>query len=85
MDIDTRFMAAAIRLARRNEGLTATNPSVACLIVRDDVIVGSGVTARGGRPHAEPVALAEAGALARPVSELGWRYAERAMEEGRQS
>ena len=27
----------------------------------------------------------EAGALARPVSELGWRYAERAMEEGRQS
>ncbi|MEZ5792076.1 MAG: bifunctional diaminohydroxyphosphoribosylaminopyrimidine deaminase/5-amino-6-(5-phosphoribosylamino)uracil reductase RibD [Nitratireductor sp.] len=65
MDIDHRFMAAAIRLARRNEGLTATNPSVACLIVRDDVIVGSGVTARGGRPHAEPVALAQAGALAR--------------------
>ena len=65
MDIDHRFMAAAIRLARRNEGLTATNPSVACLIVRDDVIVGSGVTARGGRPHAEPVALAQAGELAR--------------------
>ena len=66
---DFRFMAAAIRLARRNEGLTATNPSVACLIVRDDgagpFIVGSGVTAIGGRPHAEPIALAEAGALAR--------------------
>ncbi|MEZ5792083.1 MAG: bifunctional diaminohydroxyphosphoribosylaminopyrimidine deaminase/5-amino-6-(5-phosphoribosylamino)uracil reductase RibD [Nitratireductor sp.] len=69
MNTDTRFMAAAIRLARRNEGLTATNPSVACLIVRDDgrgpVIVGAGVTARGGRPHAEPLALAEAGELAR--------------------
>jgi diaminohydroxyphosphoribosylaminopyrimidine deaminase / 5-amino-6-(5-phosphoribosylamino)uracil reductase len=68
-DDDLRFMAAAIRLARRNEGLTATNPSVACLIVRDDGdgsrIVGSGVTAIGGRPHAEPIALAEAGELAR--------------------
>ncbi|MCB1465405.1 MAG: bifunctional diaminohydroxyphosphoribosylaminopyrimidine deaminase/5-amino-6-(5-phosphoribosylamino)uracil reductase RibD [Nitratireductor sp.] len=66
---DTRFMAAAIRLARRNEGLTATNPSVACLIVRDDgngpFIVGTGVTARGGRPHAEPIALEEAGERAR--------------------
>ena len=66
---DSRFMAAAIRLARRNEGLTATNPSVACLIVRDDgagpYVVGSGVTAVGGRPHAEPVALAEAGDAAR--------------------
>lgn len=68
-ELDHRFMAAAIRLARRNEGLTATNPSVACLIVRDDgagpAIVGTGVTAPGGRPHAEPVALAEAGELAR--------------------
>jgi diaminohydroxyphosphoribosylaminopyrimidine deaminase/5-amino-6-(5-phosphoribosylamino)uracil reductase len=62
---DERFMAAAIRLSRRNLGLTATNPSVATLIVRDGAIVGRGVTAIGGRPHAEPQALAEAGALAR--------------------
>lgn len=62
---DERFMAAAIRLCRRNLGLTATNPSVACLIVRDGVIVGSAVTAPGGRPHAETQALAEAGAAAR--------------------
>lgn len=64
-DIDQRFMAAAIRLSRRNLGLTATNPSVATLIVRDGVIVGRGVTAAGGRPHAETQALAEAGDLAR--------------------
>jgi len=68
-DIDRRFMAAAIRLSRRHLGLTGTNPSVATLIVRDDgqgpVIVGSGVTALGGRPHAEPQALKEAGELAR--------------------
>lgn len=62
---DRRFMAAAIRLSRRNLGLTATNPSVGTLIVRDGVVVGRGVTAVGGRPHAEPQALAEAGALAR--------------------
>src|SRR5690606_25408700 len=66
---DRRFMAAAIRLSRRNLGLTATNPSVATLIVRDDgqgpYIVGRGVTAVGGRPHAETEALAEAGDLAR--------------------
>ena len=67
--IDRRFMAAAIRLSRSHEGLTSTNPSVATLIVRDDgagpVIVGRGVTAIGGRPHAEPQALDEAGELAR--------------------
>lgn len=64
-ETDRRFMAAAIRLSRRNFGLTATNPSVGTLIVRDGVIVGRGVTALGGRPHAEPQALAEAGDLAR--------------------
>lgn len=64
-DIDRRFMAAAIRLSRRNLGLTATNPSVATLIVKNGVIVGRGVTAVGGRPHAETQALAEAGELAR--------------------
>ncbi|ODT05759.1 MAG: riboflavin biosynthesis protein RibD [Mesorhizobium sp. SCN 65-20] len=67
--IDRRFMAAAIRFSRRNLGLTSTNPSVGTLIVRDDgngpVIVGRGVTAVGGRPHAETEALAEAGELAR--------------------
>ncbi|MCR4268122.1 bifunctional diaminohydroxyphosphoribosylaminopyrimidine deaminase/5-amino-6-(5-phosphoribosylamino)uracil reductase RibD, partial [Nitratireductor sp. ZSWI3] len=68
-DVDRRFMAAAIRLSRRHLGLTGTNPSVATLIVRDDGagprIVGRGVTAIGGRPHAETEALAEAGVAAR--------------------
>jgi diaminohydroxyphosphoribosylaminopyrimidine deaminase/5-amino-6-(5-phosphoribosylamino)uracil reductase len=66
--VDRRFMAAAIRLSRCHEGLTSSNPSVGTLIVRDDgagpVIVGRGVTAIGGRPHAETQALDEAGALA---------------------
>jgi len=66
--LDRRYMAAALRLSRRNLGRTGTNPSVGTLIVRDDgdgpMIVGTGVTAIGGRPHAETEALAEAGALA---------------------
>ena len=67
--LDRRYMAAAIRLARWHEGRTGSNPSVATLIVREingaPVIVGRGITAIGGRPHAEPQALAQAGELAR--------------------
>ncbi len=62
--LDQRFMAAAIRLSRWHLGRTGTNPSVATLIVRDDGygprIIGRGITAVGGRPHAETEALAEA-------------------------
>jgi diaminohydroxyphosphoribosylaminopyrimidine deaminase/5-amino-6-(5-phosphoribosylamino)uracil reductase len=62
---DERFMAEAIRLGLTHLGQTGTNPSVGCLIVKDDRIIGRGVTAPGGRPHAEPQALAEAGEAAR--------------------
>ncbi len=58
-------MAEAIALAATHLGQTGTNPSVGCVIVRDGEIVGRGVTAKSGRPHAEPQALAEAGELAR--------------------
>lgn len=58
---DERFMAAAIRLARQNLGRTGTNPSVGTLIVKDGIIIGCGITAIGGRPHAETEALKEAG------------------------
>lgn len=67
--LDSRFMGAAIRLARRHLGLTAPNPSVGAVVVAAGPdgprVVGRGVTALGGRPHAEPQALAEAGAAAR--------------------
>jgi diaminohydroxyphosphoribosylaminopyrimidine deaminase / 5-amino-6-(5-phosphoribosylamino)uracil reductase len=64
-DVDLRLMAAAIRYSERHVGLTATNPSVATLLVQGGRIVGRGVTARGGRPHAERVAVDEAGEAAR--------------------
>lgn len=58
-------MAAAIRLGRRELGQVWPNPAVGCLIVSPDgLIVGRGWTRRGGRPHAETEALAEAGAQA---------------------
>jgi diaminohydroxyphosphoribosylaminopyrimidine deaminase/5-amino-6-(5-phosphoribosylamino)uracil reductase len=58
--VDRRFMAAAIALSRRGNGLSAPNPSVGCIVVRDGHVVGRGWTQRGGRPHAEARALAQA-------------------------
>jgi diaminohydroxyphosphoribosylaminopyrimidine deaminase / 5-amino-6-(5-phosphoribosylamino)uracil reductase len=58
---DERFMAAAIALAARGRGRTWPNPNVGCVIVRDGVVVGRGWTQDGGRPHAEAMALAQAG------------------------
>ena len=58
-------MRRAIEVARRNHGLTAENPSVGCVLVRDGAVVGEAASARGGRPHAEDLALQAAGAAAR--------------------
>ncbi len=58
-------MRAALSLARRGNGRTWPNPSVGCVIVKDGRVVGRATTAQGGRPHAEPQALAMAGDAAR--------------------
>ena len=58
-------MQAALALAERGRGRTAPNPNVGCVIVRDGKVVGRGWTQPGGRPHAEAMALAEAGDAAR--------------------
>ncbi|MEG3161956.1 bifunctional diaminohydroxyphosphoribosylaminopyrimidine deaminase/5-amino-6-(5-phosphoribosylamino)uracil reductase RibD [Sphingomonas sp. LB2R24] len=57
-------MGAALALAERGRGRTAPNPNVGCVIARDGRVVGRGWTQPGGRPHAEAMALAEAGAKA---------------------
>lgn len=54
-------MGVALSLAERGIGRTGSNPSVGCVIVRDGAIVGRGWTQPGGRPHAEAIALAQAG------------------------
>jgi diaminohydroxyphosphoribosylaminopyrimidine deaminase / 5-amino-6-(5-phosphoribosylamino)uracil reductase len=63
-DLDTRFMLNAIELSRRGLGATAENPPVGCVIAQQEIVVGRGFTAMGGRPHAETIALAQAGAMA---------------------
>ena len=62
--IDPSHMHAALALARRRLGVCWPNPAVGCVIVRDGRVVGRGVTAPGGRPHAETEALIMAGAAA---------------------
>lgn len=58
-------MAEAIRLGRSARGRTAPNPNVGCVIVNDKgEVVGRGATESGGRPHAEAVALRQAGGRA---------------------
>ena len=58
-------MAAAIALGERGRGRTAPNTHVGCLVVKGGEVAGRGWTQAGGRPHAEAVALKQAGAAAR--------------------
>ena len=59
-------MAEAVRLGEAARGRSAPNPNVGCVIVsaKGDS-VGRGATAGGGRPHAEAVALGQAGGSAK--------------------
>ena len=62
-------MDEALRLAEAARGRSAPNPNVGCVIVSSaGRIVGRGATAEGGRPHAEAVALAQAGKRARDAT-----------------
>ena len=65
MPTDHEHMRAALALARRGWGGTWPNPSVGCVLVREGRVVARARTAQGGRPHAEALALAQAGEAAR--------------------
>ena len=62
---DLKWMELALTLAREGVGLASPNPTVGCVIVRDNKIVGRGFHQYAQRDHAEVVALAEAGDAAR--------------------
>ena len=64
-DRDNRYMRQALVLAERGLYSTKPNPRVGCVIVKDDTIVGEGWHSKFGGPHAEIVALEQAGAAAR--------------------
>ena len=62
---DHARMARALRLAERGLHTTQPNPRVGCVLAHGDDIVGEGWHRRAGEPHAEPLALRQAGERAR--------------------
>ena len=54
---DKIYMELALDLARAREGHTGTNPSVGCVVVKNDEIISIGQTSFSGRPHAETNAI----------------------------
>ncbi|MFL6742059.1 MAG: bifunctional diaminohydroxyphosphoribosylaminopyrimidine deaminase/5-amino-6-(5-phosphoribosylamino)uracil reductase RibD [Sphingomicrobium sp.] len=66
MTDDARWMAEAVALGDDARGRSAPNPNVGCVIVSNGGrLVGRGATASGGRPHAEALALDQAGRRAK--------------------
>jgi diaminohydroxyphosphoribosylaminopyrimidine deaminase/5-amino-6-(5-phosphoribosylamino)uracil reductase len=59
------YMARALELGRSVLGTTSPNPSVGAVVVREGRVVGEGATRPPGGPHAEVVALQQAGDAAR--------------------
>ena len=62
---DGEWLAAAAALAERARPLSRPNPPVGALVVSDGIVVGRGWTQPTGRPHAEAIALEQAGDAAR--------------------
>jgi diaminohydroxyphosphoribosylaminopyrimidine deaminase / 5-amino-6-(5-phosphoribosylamino)uracil reductase len=62
---EARFLRLVLGLAARGAGRTFPNPMVGAVVVRDGRVVGRGFHTRAGAPHAEAVALAQAGRRAR--------------------
>lgn len=62
---DHALMARALQLAERGRYTTAPNPRVGCVLAHDGRIVGEGWHQRAGEPHAERLALLQAGEMAR--------------------
>lgn len=55
---DRAHMQRALELAATGVGRTGENPSVGCVLVRDDTVLAEARTADSGRPHAEEQAIA---------------------------
>ncbi len=63
--VDVAFMKKAVNLARKGLGRTSPNPMVGAVVVRKGIVVGQGFHQKAGGPHAERIALAQAGGKAR--------------------
>ena len=65
---DLKFMMIALRLAKRGLGQAWPNPSVGCVLVHSQNVVGRGWTQSGGRPHAESQALEQLSGKLSPLT-----------------
>lgn len=65
MNVDEKYMSRALKLAERGRGQVSPNPMVGAVIVKKGRIIGRGYHAKAGLPHAEIVALKEAGKKAK--------------------
>lgn len=59
------FMARALELAAQAKGRTSPNPMVGALVVKDGRVLAAGYHQKAGTPHAEVIALEQAGPAAR--------------------
>ena len=65
MDEDQFYMGIALSILERYSGSSFPNPTVVCLVVesnknlKDSNVISFGVTAKGGRPHAEHTAISK--------------------------
>ncbi len=59
LDYAKKYMQVAFNLAKKHRGLTGSNPSVGCVVVKNGLIISSSSTELGGRPHAENIALSQ--------------------------
>lgn len=64
-DVHEKFMSKALKLALKAKGKTSPNPMVGALVVKDGRITGKGFHEKAGSPHAEIIALDEAGRSSR--------------------
>ncbi len=62
---DRELMALALRLAAKGRGHTSPNPMVGAVVVNRGEIIGQGSHRKVGGPHAEVIALSQAGSRAK--------------------
>ena len=59
LEENLKFMQIAFNFAKKHNGMTTSNPSVGCVIVKNNQIISCASTAISGRPHAESLALSK--------------------------
>ena len=64
-DKDTKYMKEALRLARKGLGYTSPNPMVGAVVVKNDTVITRSYHMKAGTPHAEAIALKQAGERAK--------------------